>query len=191
MKGSFAWSMCWCQTLHPRDYYYYFFYYYYYYPTTKVHWCDNELWKPSLLMENSQRGRCIVHCKTGSQPDRGRCIANRKTESQPQGQMYCESQYRITATQGQMYCESQDKITATRADVLWIARQDHSHTRGRAIGTKKAFAGGYEYNYCVADDINVYVCDHQTTTKLSPGLVIRFLVLHVKWHRSCLANMSS
>ena len=49
-----------------------------------------------------------------------------------------------------------------------------------SIGTKKAFAGGYEYNYRVADDINMYVCDHQTTTKLSPPLVIRFLVLHVK-----------
>ena len=27
-----------------------------------------------------------------------------------------------------------------------------------SIGTKKAFAGGYEYNYRVADDINMYVC---------------------------------
>jgi len=26
-----------------------------------------------------------------------------------------------------------------------------------SIGTKKAFAGGYEYNYRVADDINVCV----------------------------------
>ena len=49
-----------------------------------------------------------------------------------------------------------------------------------SIGTKKAFAGGYEYNYRVADDINMYVCDHQTTTKLSPPLAIRILVLHVK-----------
>ena len=51
---------------------------------------------------------------------------------------------------------------------------------GEAIGTEKAFAGGYEYNYRFADDINMYVCDHKTTTKLSPPLVIRFLVLHVK-----------
>ena len=49
-----------------------------------------------------------------------------------------------------------------------------------SIGTKKAFAGGYEYNYRVADDINMYVCDHHTTTKLSPPLAIRILVLHVK-----------
>ena len=35
-----------------------------------------------------------------------------------------------------------------------------------SVGTKKAFAGGYEYNYRVADDINMYVCDHQTTTSV-------------------------
>ena len=35
-----------------------------------------------------------------------------------------------------------------------------------SIGTKKAFAGGYEYNYRVADDINMYVCDRQTTTSV-------------------------
>ena len=40
-----------------------------------------------------------------------------------------------------------------------------------SIGTKKAFAGGYEYNYRVADDINMYVCDHQTITNV-PGEVL-------------------
>ena len=49
-----------------------------------------------------------------------------------------------------------------------------------SIGTQKAFEGGYEYKYRFVEEINMYVCDHQTTTKLSPPLVIRFLVLHVK-----------
>ena len=48
------------------------------------------------------------------------------------------------------------------------------------IGTGKAFDEGYAYNYVFVDRIGMYVCDHQTTTKLSPPLVIRFLVLHVK-----------
>ena len=49
-----------------------------------------------------------------------------------------------------------------------------------AIGTQKAFDEGYEYKYRFVEEINMYVCDHQTTTKLSPPLAIRILVLHVK-----------
>ena len=35
-----------------------------------------------------------------------------------------------------------------------------------SIGTKNAFDGGYEYHYRYLDDINAYVCDHQTTSKV-------------------------
>ena len=35
-----------------------------------------------------------------------------------------------------------------------------------SIGTEKAFAGGYEDNYRFVDEINMYVCDHQTTTSV-------------------------
>ena len=44
-----------------------------------------------------------------------------------------------------------------------------------SIGTQKAFAGGYEYNYRFVDDINIYVCDHQTTTNV-PGEVMALQV---------------
>ena len=47
-----------------------------------------------------------------------------------------------------------------------------------AIGTGRD--QGRAYNYRFVDEINMYVCDHQTTTKLSPPLAIRILVLHVK-----------
>ena len=35
-----------------------------------------------------------------------------------------------------------------------------------AIGTQKAFDEGYEYKYRFMDDINLYVCDHKTTTNV-------------------------
>ena len=44
-----------------------------------------------------------------------------------------------------------------------------------SIGTKKTFAGGYEYNYRFADDINMYACNHQTTTNV-PGEVMTLQV---------------
>ncbi len=43
------------------------------------------------------------------------------------------------------------------------------------IGTKKAFAGGYANNCRFVDEINMYVCDHQTTTKV-PGEVMAVLI---------------
>ncbi len=39
------------------------------------------------------------------------------------------------------------------------------------IGTGKAFDEGYAYNYVFVDRIGMYVCDHQTTTKV-PGEVM-------------------
>ena len=35
-----------------------------------------------------------------------------------------------------------------------------------SIGTQKAFEGGYEYKYRFVEEINLYVCDHQTTTSV-------------------------
>lgn len=35
-----------------------------------------------------------------------------------------------------------------------------------SIGTRKAFADGYEYEYNFRDDVNAYICDHQTTTNV-------------------------
>ena len=35
-----------------------------------------------------------------------------------------------------------------------------------SIGTRKAFDGGYAYHYRFVDEINAYVCDHQTTTNV-------------------------
>ena len=35
-----------------------------------------------------------------------------------------------------------------------------------SIGTQRAFEGGYEYKYRFVEEINMYVCDHQTTTSV-------------------------
>ena len=35
-----------------------------------------------------------------------------------------------------------------------------------SIGTQKAFEGGYEYKYRFVEEISLYVCDHQTTTRV-------------------------
>ena len=44
-----------------------------------------------------------------------------------------------------------------------------------SIGTQKAFGGGYEYKYRFVEEINMYVCDHQTTTNV-PGEVMALQV---------------
>ena len=40
-----------------------------------------------------------------------------------------------------------------------------------SIGTRRAFDGGYAYHYRFVDELNLYVCDHQTTTNV-PGEVM-------------------
>ena len=44
-----------------------------------------------------------------------------------------------------------------------------------SIGTRRAFDGGYAYHYRFVDEINMYVCDHQTTTNV-PGEVMAIQV---------------
>ena len=38
--------------------------------------------------------------------------------------------------------------------------------RTLSIGTRRVFNEGSEYHYRFVDGINMYVCDHQTTTKV-------------------------